>query len=379
MARTRPRSLFQTARRLRLCLILLALQLLNICYRSFQGVHRVLHLSSSQSTQRVEIIYQSQAHWFTTVIQPIVDQLYQVPVSWETQGSSTHVIVVESVPSFQSLDAQPCRHTEEPWIQVVGEPRKNYNDDAWCRHSKPPMLRLDTVIQNDSATYTIWVPYVCNYIIPNKLKLRARNFQDFYKRPHLLAWISSNCVDTRVNMWRALKREAHIRHLDGLHSLGGCERDTSLGSDAGWWSNDMIYSKYKFVLAMENSNELGYVSEKIATALAAGAIPIYLGDDLAARYIFNESSFVSLSDIWIRLGIASKPEDMTTSEWDRTARVLIDLMTNSAQINDLLVEDSLSIHSHISPPYDELLPSTCIAYNNKGIQRLNDLRKLLLS
>jgi hypothetical protein len=180
-------------------------------------------------------------------------------------------------------------------------------------------------------------------------------------------------------MWRALKREAHIRHLDGLHSLGGCERDTSLGSDAGWWSNDMIYSKYKFVLTMENSNELGYVSEKIATALAAGAIPIYLGDTQAARYIFNESSFVSLSDIWIRLGIASKPEDMTTMEWDKTARVLIDIMTDSAYINNFLVEDSLSVHSHVIPPYDELLPSTCIAYSNNGKQRLNHLRKLLPS
>lgn len=333
------------------------------------------------SYEQVELVYQSQGQWFTTVVHPIVDYLFQTQVGREVESSSgdspIQRIVVESVPSFQALDDVPCRYKDEHWLQVVGEARKNYDNDAWCPHATSPMLRMDTVLPSKPSTFTFWVPYVCNYIIPNKLKLRQRYFHDFDKRPHLLAWISSNCIDTRVNMWRALKRTARKRNIRGLHSLGHCEKDTSLKRNTGWTSNDEIYRKYKFVLAMENTVEPGYVSEKIAIALAAGAIPIYHGDTLAARYIFNETSFVSLSAVWRHLEINSAPEELTTSEWDRTATALLDLMTDSTQIKELLIEDTLAVHSQVHPPYDALLPSSCIAYNNNGKRRMTRVRELL--
>ena len=52
------------------------------------------------------------------------------------------------------------------------------------------------------------------------------------------------------------------------------------------------YESYKFVVAFENVRKPGYVTEKIANAMLAGAIPIYLGDpDIAS--IFNERSFIN--------------------------------------------------------------------------------------
>ena len=327
------------------------------------------------------IAYQSQAHWFATTVEPIVAALLQIELV-EGQRISTktladHTLVVESVPSFQALDEFPCKYSEEHWVQVIGEPGRNYDDNAWCPHVKQPMLRIDTVVRDRKSPATVWSPYVCNYVIPNKSKLRNRQFRGFHERPHLLAWISSNCVQTRVNMWQALKREARKRRLDGLHSLGECEADEQRENDSGWWSNNAIYSKYKFVLTMENTVEPGYVSEKIATALAAGAIPIYYGDTRAARSIFNESSFIALTDLWDNLDIAQKPEEFTRAEWDRTARGLIDLMTDNVRVNSFFIRNAMAVHAHATQPYDELVPSTCITYRNNGENRLKEIRDAL--
>ena len=336
---------------------------------------------AQQRVQLFDIAYQSQGHWFANVVEPIVSALFQIETAGGqtnlTTTMATHTLVVESVPSFQASDEFPCKYSEEYWMQVVGEPGKNYDDDAWCPHAKKPILRMDTVIQDRKSPSCVWVPYACNYVIPNKSKLSNRQFRDFHKRPHLLAWISSNCVHTRVDMWRALKREAHKRQVDGLHSLGKCEAYENLENDSGWWSNDAVYSKYKFVLTMENTVEPGYVSEKIATALAAGAIPVYYGDTRAARSIFNESSFIALTDLWDTLGISKEPEEFTRVEWDRTARALIDLMTDNVRVNSFFIRNSLAVHTHVLEPYDELLPSTCITYRNNGENRLREIRDVL--
>ena len=46
-----------------------------------------------------------------------------------------------------------------------------------------------------------------------------------------------------------------------------------------------IYSKYKFVLALENVNSRGYVTEKLLNPILAGSIPIYYGSSDAFKII----------------------------------------------------------------------------------------------
>ena len=50
-------------------------------------------------------------------------------------------------------------------------------------------------------------------------------------------------------------------------------------------------SKYKFSIAMENSDGDGYLSEKIVDSFLAGTIPIYYGDYLLDEYI-NPKSYI---------------------------------------------------------------------------------------
>ena len=93
-------------------------------------------------------------------------------------------------------------------------------------------------------------------------------------------------------------------NLSGIHSLGACSHNRDIIGDAGWWSSDRIYSDYKFVLIFENTFEKGYVTEKLALALAAGAVPIYFGDCDAARLLFRAISFICVHDLWLSVNRA---------------------------------------------------------------------------
>jgi hypothetical protein len=54
-------------------------------------------------------------------------------------------------------------------------------------------------------------------------------------------------------------------------------------------------SKYKFSIAFENTEYLGYTSEKIANAMLANSIPIYWGNPLISKD-FNTESFINYYD-----------------------------------------------------------------------------------
>jgi hypothetical protein len=54
-------------------------------------------------------------------------------------------------------------------------------------------------------------------------------------------------------------------------------------------------SNYKFTIAFENSILPGYVTEKLMEPLAAGSLPIYLGDDIC-KTDFNPKAFICVKD-----------------------------------------------------------------------------------
>ena len=56
-----------------------------------------------------------------------------------------------------------------------------------------------------------------------------------------------------------------------------------------------VISPYKFCMAYENTNKLGYVTEKILQAKTSGCIPIYWGSDYVLRD-FNPNSFIYVNN-----------------------------------------------------------------------------------
>ena len=64
------------------------------------------------------------------------------------------------------------------------------------------------------------------------------------------------------------------------------------------WNGDKLvetYKKYRFVIAMENCVQPGYITEKILNAFGAGSIPIYHGAPEISE-LFNPKAFINLSN-----------------------------------------------------------------------------------
>ena len=85
--------------------------------------------------------------------------------------------------------------------------------------------------------------------------------------------------------------DSHGNHLNNVHS------DIDLLTNKFGWKKAKIeiQSRYRFSIAAENAFHLGYTSEKIFTAFAAGSIPIYWGNPLISVDV-NPSRIINLHD-----------------------------------------------------------------------------------
>jgi len=97
-----------------------------------------------------------------------------------------------------------------------------------------------------------------------------------------------------------------------IDSYGACLNNRQ-GYGARMADNEDAYKKYKFVIAIENSNCMDYVTEKLVKAVASGAIPIVAGHNGRPDYrrympkhsfinIFDYSSIKSLAEDLKRIG-----------------------------------------------------------------------------
>ena len=86
-----------------------------------------------------------------------------------------------------------------------------------------------------------------------------------------------------------------------VDALGRCGSDN--GDDfvprrfSQKWHDDAVslYASYKFVVAFENDDAPGYVTEKLGLAFLAGAVPIYWGP--STDHIFSNDSYVRCDDL----------------------------------------------------------------------------------
>eukprot|EP01051_Picozoa_sp_SAG22_P003884 SAG22_NODE_197_length_15520_cov_116.311264_6_plen_675_part_00 len=98
-------------------------------------------------------------------------------------------------------------------------------------------------------------------------------------------FIASNC---KANNWRLplVKRLMKQMGSSQLHSIGECGRNQPWPVvDGAPLSLRAAIARYSFYLAFENSNEPGYVTEKVYNGLDAGAIPVYLGAPDVGEYV----------------------------------------------------------------------------------------------
>lgn len=79
-----------------------------------------------------------------------------------------------------------------------------------------------------------------------------------------------------------------------VENLGVCCNERETVPKGSHPQNHKDFGRYKFVIAFENENHRGYISEKMTNALISGSVPIYWGTDDVVEH-FNPLRFVNVS------------------------------------------------------------------------------------
>jgi len=158
--------------------------------------------------------------------------------------------------------------------------------------------RIDTFIHNDVSQNSVTmesdvsvIPTVyfrINYFLNNPVELPSIPFSS----KHLCLFVSRNGLnENKANLWDYLELEysKDIHHISQYYS--------KIGSASCYSSDELlnVFSKYKFIVVMENTHQPGYITEKIFNVFQAGAIPIYDGAPDICNFIDPES-FLSFND-----------------------------------------------------------------------------------
>eukprot|EP00899_Mesostigma_viride_P000308 jgi/Mesvir1/10278/Mv07824-RA.2 len=99
--------------------------------------------------------------------------------------------------------------------------------------------------------------------------------------------VISNCgpKNHRMELVKALMGRFEV------HSYGYCLKNRNDTIPAHLPATNVpLYSKYRFCVAMENSNRLDYVSEKVYETLTAGCLPLYMGAPNIQQFLPYDAS-----------------------------------------------------------------------------------------
>jgi len=105
----------------------------------------------------------------------------------------------------------------------------------------------------------------------------------------LLSSYADRTVARRVEFFHALNRRKRV------HSSGRGLNNTGFRAWPGHAAKLDFLRPYRFTIAFENKERLGWTTEKMYDPLAVHTIPIFWGDRQAARY-FNPQAFINAHD-----------------------------------------------------------------------------------
>lgn len=147
---------------------------------------------------------------------------------------------------------------------------------------------------NTKAHMTIYFPYLYISLLEHKKSINSSDYKN--TREKFCAYMYSHDVPHRVEYFNLLNG---YKKVDGIGK--SCnnmteELNLNINSDETYLDKAVqIYTKYKFVLALENHYQEGYFTEKIINPIIAGSIPIYWGTDDVFKYI-NKKRVIYVHD-----------------------------------------------------------------------------------
>jgi hypothetical protein len=195
--------------------------------------------------------------------------------------------------------------------------------------------RINTFIHNDisqnsvvSESEAVVIPTVyfrINYYLNNTVALPRVQFSS----KKLCLFISRNGLnENKSNLWDFLR----LQYGDDIHHISS--HYSKIESASCYSSTELlnVFSRYKFIVVMENSHQDGYITEKIFNVFQSGSIPIYDGAPDIEHFI-HPGSFLSFDDD----DIIDKMRRLKDNEKE------YDEMVNQPKINDCVIGDVTAI------------------------------------
>lgn len=122
--------------------------------------------------------------------------------------------------------------------------------------------------------------------------LPSRPFRDLINGS---TFVASTCHEGNTRRMTKVRQLRQFFRVDGLGKClptrkiaEGVSLSTGKTEQESLQLKRQVLSKYKFYLAFENTNERGYVTEKVFDALLAGTIPVYLGSTVDCQALLPD-------------------------------------------------------------------------------------------
>jgi|TARA_B110000003_G_scaffold64127_1_gene64763 hypothetical protein len=211
-------------------------------------------------------------------------------IAWEGKRTTLGVynVVITSAP----CKPRSLRNYPGNILYVDGEPGQMRRFDHprvyYLGVTRPPADVKGNLQIFHVAHSTLFHPYSATDFLQPRSPRLAKDF---------LIYINSNCVNFREEAFSSIVQLAS-RHGFSMPVAGG--KCHSKHPETSVYAKDRAkrllnivekFSSYRFALVMENTQVDGYITEKIANAMIAGAIPIYYGT-LEVFNVFNKRRFI---------------------------------------------------------------------------------------
>ena len=190
---------------------------------------------------------------------------------------------------LHSVEALRKASGKLPFTMVYGmesEPH-SASGDSWLQADFRMWYNLDLSFP-EPATYFDVKSFLPDLLSPPRVEFKDK------ETSAPLCWVLSNC-NAFNGRERYVKR---LMELISVDSYGFCLRNKNSHTGSRMHGNIELYSKYKFVIAIENSNCADYVTEKLVHTVASGSIPIVAGKDGKPDYLryLPKGSFINIYD-----------------------------------------------------------------------------------
>ena len=207
--------------------------------------------------------------------------------TWPVITFANH-LSLQILTNYHNLDLKNIYNkSAEMHIMIDGEPTDIANPEDY-----------DIIITTKkNMKNTVFLPYYIFHCVEAKLNINTiNNKYNNYSTRKFAVFAYSNCDERFSGVKR--RREFYEKLKDkfgsNVHNLGRCYNQ-EMNQYGTHVENNNKFTEFKFVIAFENKEIEGYVSEKLINPIFAGCIPVYCGAQDVAKYI-NPKRIINVND-----------------------------------------------------------------------------------